>query len=131
MSAAALPGKRIWKRALLLSAIGAGLSWLPHLYNGRARTVSLSDVLFTIGSVFLVAGIWGVVKNMGVFNSTKYGTKSLLRMFGGKREEPEDKMLGGYLEYVQSRPRDKEAPWLVAIAILLIVLSGLASIPFL
>ena len=61
VSAAALPGKRIWKRALLLSAIGAGLSWLPHLYNGRARTVFLSDVLFTIGSVFLVAGIWGVV----------------------------------------------------------------------
>ena len=131
VSATALPGKRIWKKALLLGVIGVALWAVPHLAYRRVAPVFLSDVLFSVGSVFLVAGLWGVVKNMGMFNSMKYGTKSLLRMFRGKREQPKDKMMGGYLEYVRSRPKDKEAPWLVAMAALLLLLASLASIPFL
>jgi hypothetical protein len=129
--ATSLPGTKIWKRALLLSAVGIGLTWLPRLFSRRAGALLLPDVLFTVGSVFLVVGLWGLIKNMGTFNSMKYGTKSLLRMFQGKREQPQDKMAGGFLEYVNSRSRDREAPWLVAIAAVLMVLSAVASIPFL
>lgn len=129
MSPMLLSRKRLWKRALLLSAIGAVLSALMRVSLGKQNGVFFSDLFFTISSVFLLVGLWGNIKNLGTFNSFKYGFKSLILMLGGKRAIPKDKMTGAYLEYIQSRPRDGDAPWLMAFAFVFLLLSVLASLP--
>ena len=121
--------KRIWKKAAALCAVGIAITFLMKLISGTGSRFFLTDALFTIGSVFFCFGLIGLVKNLGVFNSLKYGTKSLFRMFLGKREEPEDRMAGGYLEYVKSRPKTKDVPWLMAFSAAFFVLSVLVSLP--
>ncbi len=128
MSAASVPGRRFWKRALLLFAAGLAVSLLLTAFRGKPEGAFLSDLLFCAGSAYLIAGLWGWLKNLGAFNSLVYGTRSLLRMYRGRRETPRDKMAGGYLEYVQSRPRDKDAPWLTAFASVFLLLSALAAL---
>lgn len=120
--------KRLWKRALLLFTIGAALSVLLQTYMKKPASTFLSDLLFTIASVFLVAGLWGLINNLGAFNSLKYGTRSLIRMLKGKRDTPRDKMAGGYLEYVQARPKDEDAPWTLLFAFAFLCLSALAAL---
>lgn len=116
--------KRKWlKKSMWLLGLGLMISFLMQAALKRPAGVFLSDLFFTTGSVFLLAGLWGVVKNMGAFNSMKYGTKSVLRMLRGQREDPQDKMLGGFLEYVQAQPRDLSAPWTTALAVLFILIS--------
>ncbi len=129
MFALLLSKKGLWRRALLLLAVGAGASGLLLTTKAGTNASYTADLLFIIGSVFLVAGIWGVMKNLGTFNSTKYGTKSLLNMLRGRRETPNDKMMGGYLEYVQAAPKDKDALWLLLFAFAFLFLSVVISFP--
>lgn len=112
---------------MLLMGVGLAISLLMQAALRRPVGVFVADLLFTVGSVFLLAGLWGVVKNMGAFHSLKYGTRSVVRMLRGRRDTPKDKMLGGFLEYVQAQPRDPHAPWLTAIAFLFILLSVTVS----
>ena len=116
--------KRKWlKKSMWLLGLGLMISFLMQAALKRPAGVFLSDLFFTTGSVFLLAGLWGIVRNMGAFNSMKYGTKSVLRMLRGQRDVPQDKMLGGFLEYVQAQPRDLSAPWTTALAVLFILIS--------
>ena len=127
MQTALISRKRLWKRALLLCTVGAALSFLLKASLGKPDGAFFSDLFFTISSLFLFVGLWGLIKNLGTFNSLKFGFKSLILMFRGKRETPKDKMVGTYLEYVQSRPRDQDAPWMMAFALVFLLLSALAS----
>lgn len=130
MSAVMLSLKRIWKKALLLCLGGVALSVLMAFMRGSIGATFVSDLFFNICAMFFIAGLCGLVKNLGMFNSMKYGTRSLVNMFrGDKREEPEDKMVGGYLEYVRSRPKTKDVPWMMAFAGIFLALSVLASLP--
>lgn len=131
VSAVLTSWKRIWKKALLLCAVGVALSIALKYLMRKPDALLLPDMFFTIGSLFLFVGIWGVVSNLGQFNSTKYGTKSLFRiLFNKKKEKAQDPMVGGYLEYIQSRPKKKDVPLLIALALVFILLSALCSVPF-
>lgn len=115
------------KKTMWLLDVGLAISLMMQAAMKRPVGVFLSDLFFTIGSVFLVAGLWAVVKNMGAFNSMKYGTRSLFRMLRGQRDAAKDKMLGGFLEYVQAQPRDPHAAWLTAMAVVFILFSVAVS----
>ena len=129
MPAAVLLLKKIWRKAAALCAVGVALSLLRRVTLGMAPGAFLTDTLFTVASVFFCAGLIGLIKNLGMFNSMKYGTKSLIRMFRGEKQKPEDKMAGGYLEYVNSRPKTKDVPWLMGLSAVFLVLSVLCSLP--
>ncbi len=131
MPAMLLSLKNIWKKAAILCAVGVALSLLREMLISPAPGMLLTDTLFAIGTVFFCFGLGALVRNLGVFNSLKYGFKSLFNMFRGKRQEPEDKMVGGYLEYIKSRPKSKDVPWIMAFAAAFFVLSLLAALPML
>lgn len=131
MPAILLSLRNVWKKVVLLCAVGVALSFIRKLIFGSAQGAFLSDMLFTAGSVFLCFGLGGLVKNMGMFNSLKYGTKCLINMLRNKRQEPADKMKGGYLEYVKSRPKSRDVPWMMGFAAVFLILSALAALPML
>ncbi len=128
MPAILLSLKNVWKKAAILCVAGIALAGVRKATAGSADGMFFSDMLFTVGSVFLCFGVGGLVKNLGAFNSLKYGTKCLINMFRNKRQEPSDKMAGGYLEYVKSRPKSKDVPWMMGFAAVFLSLSVLTSL---
>lgn len=123
--------KNVWKKIVLLFTVGLVVSVVRMGVTGAAEGTYLTDALFTIGSVFLFFGLGGLVKNLGMFNSLKYGTKCLLHIVQGKRHVASDQMVGGYMEYVKSRPKAKDVPWTLACAAAFLIFSALFALPML
>lgn len=121
--------KRIWKKALLLFGVGTAIAVFFQFAFSKANALFLPDLFFSVASVFLIAGLWNLIHNLGMFNSLKYGTKSLIALYRNKRmKPPEDKMAGGFIEYVNSREKRTDVPGLMLLALLFFALSMLTSL---
>ena len=102
-------------------ALGAALFFL-----GRGSGPVLSDLLFSLGSGLLLAGLVRLLSNLRAFASFAWGVRMLKRLVAGEarsgREETEDyrrcrARAGGYAD----------APWLLIAAACLMLLSALAA----
>ena len=106
------PFRKVWKKLLVLFMAGIALFFL---FTGAVRgkgTNFISNMFFAVSSVYLCAGLVIWIKNLGMFNTLKYGFRQLVNVIRGKREPAKDRMEGGYLEYVKSRPILLDAPWM-------------------
>lgn len=97
---------KVWREALSIVVAGVALSLLTRR-SGATGAALASDMLFTTGMMFLILGLWRLIGNMGMFNSLKYGTKSLFRVLSNQKA-PADKERDGYIAYVNSRPKHQD-----------------------
>ncbi len=118
--------KKTWKTVLVLAAIGVAASFFMKDRNGTSGLMFATDLLFTVAMAFFCWGLCCLVGNMGVFNGLTYGTKCLIRLIRGKRESSEQ-MKDGYLAYIASRPRHADAPRMLCLGAVFVVLSVLLS----
>ena len=122
------PFSKVWKMLLVLFAAGIALFFL---FSGSIRgrgAVYYSNLFFTVSSVYMCVGLVIWVHNVGMFNTLKYGMKVFVRLFRGKREEVNDRLKGGYLEYVDSRKKAADAPWMFLMFAVFLTLSILVSL---
>ena len=85
-------------------------------------TVSVSDGCAVVGLIFLVFGLFRLVKRLGFFDSTEYGWKKLIEIIRHKQYSKEGSEVGSFLDYL-SRPRTEKpivVPILVALSCLLV-----------
>ena len=114
------PGLSPWPFAFGL-ALGAALFAL-----GRTGGPILSDLLFSLGSGLLIAGLIRLLSNLRAFASFAWGVRMLKRLIAGEarsgREETED-----YRRFRAARGGHADAPWLLLAAACLLLLSALAA----
>ncbi len=121
------PFRKVWKKLLVLFIAGVALFFLfSRSVKGRGAYF-VSDLFFAVSSVYLCAGLVIWIKNLGMFNTLKYGFKQLVNVIRGRREPAQDRMAGGYLEYVKSRPVLLDAPWMFLCFGVFLALSVLVS----
>ncbi|MCR4708309.1 MAG: DUF3899 domain-containing protein [Clostridiales bacterium] len=98
---------------LFLAALGRGMG-------------TLSDALFCLGSGALIVGVLRLLSNLRAFASFSWGIRFAKRLFRQEartgREETED-----YRAYRESLGGHRDAPWLLALSLLLFALSALTA----
>ncbi|NMA93306.1 MAG: DUF3899 domain-containing protein [Clostridiales bacterium] len=121
--------KRSWKKYLLLTIAGIAATFVFRNNFNREffGPVFLSDLFFNISMCFLVRGIIGIVANMDMFSSLIYGTKCLVKLICGRQVSGES-MREGYIEYLNSRPRNNDLAPLLFAAIFFTMSLGVALI---
>ncbi len=100
--------KDFWKKGIILVAIGVAVSLYMAIGPVELMTGGvIGNSFFIISNVFLIVGLINLVENLGVFNGLKYGTKCLLRIIRGEKDNSET-IKEGYIEYVKSRPKRRD-----------------------
>ena len=124
--------KENWKTAVILLIIGLTLSFLLMAGSMAFDWVTVANVTFIVGMVYLVWGMIHLIGNMNVFASMVFGLRTLKNIFFGKRSrDPVERKLTGneeYLEYLESRPHHGDVPMMLILAVIFIALSVLASL---
>ncbi len=75
----------------------------------------VSDLFFALGMVCLVYGLYRQINNLGVFNSLKYGFRTVVRIILNKKPASGE-IKTGYFEYVKSRPKHGSVPGILVIS---------------
>ncbi len=105
----------------MLVIIGVAASFFARNNNGASGLRLASDALFAVSMAFFCWGLICLVRNMGMFDSMVYGTKSLVRLLRNRWKPSQDQ--DGYLEYVRSRPRRAGVPVMMTLAAVFAALS--------
>lgn len=104
-----------WVKAIILTAIGVGLSFLLR-NNFKATTlIYIVDMLFLVGMVFFSYGLLHMVGNAGMFAIMSYGLKCLRELVFGKGGDS-GTVREGYAAYRESRKRHTDIPLLMIFA---------------
>lgn len=104
--------KKAWKQVAAIIAVGIAVAVLMKNRNGTAADVFITDLFFTIGTLFFFLGLLHLIGNMGMFTSLKYGARSLYRIVTNRKVLPGE-MQDGYIEYAKSRPKHKDVPMMM------------------
>ena len=124
------PFRKVFKKALVLLVAAIVLFLLFAKKAKHSGIHYFSDMLFMVSTVYLVAGLYNLIWNLGMFNTFKYGMRQFFSLITGRKEKVSDKMEGGYLEYVRSRPVKEGTQWMFLLAAFFLIFSVLVSFLF-
>ena len=110
------------RKALVLLAIGAALSYLMHI----RWSIQFADIFFICAMMFFLVALMEIVSNIGFFNGLAFGTKSWFRIFRN-RIRPSSETKDEYVDYVKNRRKFTDIPMLLLIALVLFIMSVLLS----
>lgn len=105
-----------------LCIVAGVLLWLLVLRNASASSQNIvPDLLFSIGSVMLVAGLISLLNDMHTFTSASHGFRVFHQLFRGRQKSAEQNM--EELLAKENEQKKRDYPLYLGTGLLLIVLS--------
>lgn len=117
-----------WKKIAVAAVIGIVVSVIMQRRYATSIGVFASNAFFSVGMTFLLAALFGLVSNLGVFNSVVFSGKTVMKVLRNDRKKPGEE--SDYADYVISRKKRGGVAVLFLFAVLFLMISALTALVF-